>query len=59
VVPLGVVSMNVTVAPATGEPLLVTKPLIGTEPGGAKVEPATEMLIASEGVVDVVDVPIE
>ena len=51
--PAGVLSIKVTLTPEAGEPPLVTKALIGTAPGGMKLEPATVTLTASEGAVGI------
>jgi len=47
--PLGVVSVNVTIAPEAGVPPLVTNAVIGTVPGRVKLLPETEILAASVG----------
>jgi len=47
--PLGVVRVNVTLAPETGLPPLVTCTVMGTEPGGMKLVPETEVFAASVG----------
>jgi len=51
VVPLGAISLNVTLAPEAGKPPLVTAALIGTVVGGVKLVPEMETLIAREGAV--------
>ena len=49
VLPLGVVSVNVTLAPEAAVPPLVTDAVIGTLPGRVKLVPETKMLAASTG----------
>ena len=47
--PLGVLSVNVTLAPEAGVPPFVTEAAIGTLPGGAKLVAGTARLATSEG----------
>ena len=49
VLPFGVVSVNVTLAPAAGIPPFVTDATIGTVPGRAKTVPETDTLTAKDG----------
>ena len=49
--PLGAVSVNVTLAPGEGIPPLVTDAVTGTVPGQEKLVPETERLTANVGAV--------
>lgn len=49
VLPLGVVSVKVTLAPEAAAPPLVTDAVMGTVPGLVKLVPETEMVTASVG----------
>jgi hypothetical protein len=49
VFPFGVVIVNVTLAPESGAPPLVTEAATGTVPGREKLVPATETLTANDG----------
>jgi len=48
---LGIVIVNVTLAPDVGTPPLVTEAVTGTVPGCEKFVPDTERLAASDGAV--------
>jgi len=51
VLPFGVRIVNVTLAPETGAPPLMTDAVTGTVLGREKLAPATETLTASDGAV--------
>jgi len=56
--PVGVVSVNVTLAPETGDPPFSTVAAIATVLGGLKLEPDTERLIVREGALTTVRLPV-
>ena len=49
VLPVGAVTVNVTLAPEAGDPLLVTEAAIGTVPGRVKFAAESERLTTTDG----------
>ena len=58
VLPLAAIIVNVTLAPETGEPPFKTVAPIGTVPGAVKLEPDTDKLTVSVGVLITVRFPV-